>query len=273
MALCTPWLTPADLVLCDIDQDGSGDPPTAEEEAAAARAVLVASLMLYRASGRQYPGLCTDVVRPCAGCGLPSQSLDYPFGGSRPIGLYGPCSCGPHRDVQCGCSVHAAVQLPGRPITSIVSVLMNGTDITDDVTVIDGDSLIRISGTPWPCIQDLTKAATEPGTWQVTYTYGRIPDADGLLAAEVLACQLLAGWCTSPGCPECKLPQRLTSMTREGDTIQMAALDPFEFLEGGRFGVYEVDSWLSLENPGRIAAPARVRSARDYLSRGHHRRA
>ena len=61
--ICSPYLTPADLVECDCPQDAS--PQTIE------LAIQVASEIEYFLTGKQYPGECEATVRPCGNPGSP----------------------------------------------------------------------------------------------------------------------------------------------------------------------------------------------------------
>lgn len=254
MTLCSAWLEAADVDRCD---NAAPDLP---------RALLVASHLMYAATGRQFPGLCTDSVRPCSGAAA-LQVLDYPasVGGSRALGHLWPgaaCGCG-GEPISCGCRVHDAVPLPGLPVSRVVSVTVDGVALdvtpgTGDVRIVDDRWLIRSNGQHWPCCQNLAAPLTEPGTWGITYEYGVVPEPPALLAAEVLACELVAGWAGG----DCNLPQRLTQLTYEGAT--MSVLDPFDFLDGGRFGIYEVDLAVTIYNPQRLQRTARVVLPRDY---------
>jgi hypothetical protein len=46
------------------------------------------------------------------------------------------------------------------------------------------------------------------------------------------------------------------SITRQG--ISMAILDPFDFLDNGRTGVYQFDLWLATVNPTGLPRRSRV---------------
>ena len=60
---------------------------------------------------------------------------------------------------------------------------------------------------------------------------------------QSLMCELAKACYTDQAC---RLPQRVTSITREGVTLAM--LDPFEMLDKGRTGLFEVDLWLEAVN-------------------------
>ena len=55
---------------------------------------------------------------------------------------------------------------------------------------------------------------------------------------------------------DCDLPERVTSITREG--VTMALIDPQEFIQEGRTGLYTVDLWLNAVNPNRLLKRATV---------------
>src|SRR5690606_40707127 len=77
-----------------------------------------------------------------------------------------------------------------------------------------------------------------------------VPEA-GVLAAEVLACELAKSWA---GTGSCRLPKRVQNIVREG--VTMTVMDQFEFLDDGMFGVYEVDTFIATFNPHRLQGPA-----------------
>lgn len=249
MALCSPWVTPEAITYCagaDFD-DGK-----------LARAAEAASGLLYVASGRQFPGVCTDTVHPCAG-GCSVQWLNYPDGyepASRPLPLHGylPLWAGVGLDgstLRCGEQIYNAVRLPNVAVVDVTEIIINGdvvANVADAVRIVDDRWLLRASGA-WPCCADLG----DPTSFAVTYRWGAAPPAEALLAAEVLACELAKSWAKDTSC---RLPKRLTQLVREG--VSMTFLDPFEFLDDGRFGIYEVDTFLSTYNPDGLRRPARI---------------
>lgn len=255
--LCGPWLNAADVTWCAVPTD----PP---ELAKLERAVKVATYLVWRASGRLYDGICSDVVRPCHQ-GPAIQQLDYPWGTPRPINVMAGCGCG-GSDLACGCNAHPNVKLPGAPIIGRPVVTIDGVPF-DGFTIVDSQWLVRSDGASWPCCQNLGLLATEPGTWQVSYRYGRAVPPDLLLAMEVVACELVAGWCVGDDCGPCRLPEKVVSATYEGATYQMA--DPFALLEGGRFGIPEVDHAIRSVNPNGLQRTGRAISPRDFLARTH----
>lgn len=94
--------------------------------------------------------------------------------------------------------------------------------------------------------------ASPGSTWtlcsgvNVIYVYGTPPPMAGRMAAKMFADELLKS-VTDP--ESCQLPQRVTSVTRQG--MSFTLLDPQDFLEKGRTGIYAVDLFLATFNPNR----------------------
>lgn len=254
---CSPWITAAEVYECcgQLDVEKNVD-----------QAVIYATNILYRLSGRQFPGLCERTVRPCYGdnCGCqdgPSwvddvwnprlwklPSLPLRMNGE----WYNLSGC-------CGgkCKL-ACVSLPN-PITSVSQVVIDGVALDPSSYMVDRyKQICRLDGFVWPCSQDYSKDSTTSssdalGTWEITYTYGREPGEDGKLAAKRFACEIARSLCGA----ECQLPARVKTLQREG--VDMAFIDPMDFVTQGRVGIYEVDLWLQTVNPGQVTRRAAVR--------------
>jgi hypothetical protein len=87
----------------------------------------------------------------------------------------------------------------------------------------------------------------------VTYTYGTGPPALGRIAAKALADQYILAMSNSD---ECMLPQRVTQISRQG--MSWTLLDPQDFLDKGRTGIYQVDLFLTTVNPDGARLRSRV---------------
>jgi hypothetical protein len=100
-----------------------------------------------------------------------------------------------------------------------------------------------------------TNGACGPGesVYRVTYRFGSTLTA-GARQAVLLYAHELYRWLT--GDDECDLPEKVTSITREGIGIQL--LTPQDFLDRGRTGVGRVDEWLAQANPRRALRPSAV---------------
>lgn len=223
---------------------------TAEQQA---DAIAMATLVLWAATGRRY-GRCEVTVRPCnPGPGVPLY-VDYPAvsdalaGGSGPVAEgAGWNRCGPG----CRCSSRCEVELDG-PVTTdaIVQVTVNGGVVAGpSYEVHDGHLLVRTDGLCWP-------TCTDPSTddFEVTYLQGlKVPEAVSG-AAGLLACEFAQA--TTAG--ECRLPARLSSLSRQGVEVQVA-----EVTDGSDLfvtGIVEVDRVIAAVNPHRRAAPPLVLS-------------
>lgn len=246
-----PCAWPVAPVCCAAWDDGD---PVVKANAAA-----VATEILWMLSGRRF-GVCPVTVRPCrapcAGSIVPVFGPYYGGGSFSPHLLDGAWvnGCGTCTN-DCGCGELCEVILPG-PVDAVLEVKVDGLVIAPaDYLVYDHRSLVRVdSELCWPYCQDLGEADTEPGTFSVRYGIGTPVPAAGLYAAGVYACELLKGCSDLP----CRLPRRVTQITRQGITYSL--LDPLDFLDKGLTGLYEVDSWIRAVNPAGLARGARVYS-------------
>ena len=249
---CTPWAGRSDLKgdCASLDGDLLDD------------MLAVATDLLFELSARQFPGFCADTVRPTStrtGSWIPWRyqvAWGSLIDGAR---WDGRCDCSGER---VGCYRVSQIHLGVEPLDLVTRVTLDGVELEADVDyrVDDHRWLVRLpdaDGTPrgWPCCQRVDFPATEPGTFEVSFTYGRMPPAAGKRAACALACELAKA--ATPG-QECSLPKRLTSVTRAG--LSFAVLDAFDFLDAGKTGVYEVDLFLGTYNPGGNARPPGVLS-------------
>jgi len=232
MTLCTPWIEIDDrLADCGCPSDASAEVVQA--------AIDTATDILFRLSGQQYPGLCTESRRPCrtaTSCGCASFHL-------------------------CTCVGGDTIVLPRRNVVSVDSVRIDGLPFTDFVFY-PPNWLVRTDGEYWPCCQDLTLDTTHDGTWSVTYTYGRQPTEGAKNAARVLSAELVKA-CVSDA--SCRIPIGAVSVTRRGVTYDTSAQDE------GKTGISEVDLWLSAVNPGgrkrrpRLVSPDDTRWVPDLI--------
>lgn len=240
---CEPWATEDDL--CS---------PCSPSDADIDIWLQIASDILFAFSGRQFPGHCTDTVRPCArwtGDTTPPRSLQ-PYAAGWPwYPSWGYCGC--NRDVRTGCSPIPAITLGGAPVVSVEAVKVDGTTLDSSAYRIDDYRwLTRIDGQGWPCCQRMDLDDSQSATWSVTYTYGRRPPLGGKKAAAVLACDYAKACIGEP----CQLPDRVSQMTRQGVTEIL--LDPLVLTQNQRTGHKFVDSWLDSVNPDRLRRRGRV---------------
>lgn len=216
----------------------------------------VAVLILWGLTGRVL-GTVVDTVRPCA---APSPAFSTYGGSFRAAGRY-PSGLvqGPLLLTSCGCSVspcpcggRSEIALPG-PVAGVVSVMIDGV-VVDPGTykVRDRRWLVRTSGDAWPQRQDMEADDDAEGAFTVAYRRGIVPPPDGQEAAGWLATEVLRGMVADPSCA---LPKGVTSVARQGVTIEV---DPVAYLEEGLTGVERVDQWIRSVNPSRMRSVPRV---------------
>lgn len=235
-----------------------------------AQATDYATLVLWSATGRQF-GQCEITVRPCgrwcAEAGSAGWWWDY--GTWIPYiynGLWYNCACG-FGDGCRTCRPHCQVYLPG-PVTGISQVLLDGS-VVDPATyrVDDQVWLVRTgddsNGQPncWPYKQDYNKPVSANHTMQVTMTRGTAPPAALLNAAGVLACEY-AKACVGA---QCRLPGRVTSVTRQGVSVNMTDVDML--LRHQLTGIKEVDDVIIALNPGGLKGRTRFYSPESPVNR------
>ncbi len=226
-------------------------PPSADgrHEALLPAAIDTAVGVLWALTGRRF-GLRTVVARPCTRA---APDLDVSWHGPWMVpiidsGVWRNITCGSH---SCRRSSASTVLLPG-PVHDVTGVAVDGVKLADDTWSVEGDWLYRADGTAWPT-QDLTAPLGTPGTWSVTYRQGTPPPAGAGIAVGALAGEFLNS-CIDPD--KCVLPRRVTQITRQGVTMQMA--DPQAIINDGSTGLPEVDMWVRAHNPHRLAEPSTV---------------
>jgi len=215
-------------------------------------AVKTASYMLWAMSGRKFSGTTTVTER--------YVTVNDPYlraGGSRlnyqptlisgrveniPIGGFGRHS---HRDyLGDGTSSYSRIRLRGRKVVRVHNMRDLGGNIIDPKTYyLSEHSTIYASPT----------AKWDPSNVEVTYSYGTPPPTAGKAAARILAIELVKLY---EGDDSCALPQRVTSVTRQGVTYTI--LDNQSFIDEMKTGIYTIDLFLKTVNPDKAKARARV---------------
>ncbi len=205
--------------------------PRAEE------ALSAASHVLWSLSGRKYSGTHNVVEFYDVSSGLGSfdklmraqaalfASSDYTTA----------CvNCGfPHR-----------MRLRHQPVQRILSVEINGSLVSPTEYALLNHSTLGFVAGHLACVASCVR---------VSYIWGTNPPAGGRAAATTLAEQFLLAWNNDD---ECRLPARVTNVTRQG--VSWTILDPQDFLNDGRTGIYTIDLFLKSVNPDNARRPARV---------------
>jgi hypothetical protein len=257
---CQTWITGADVVASTSDDLGVDADHAFELDSVAE----VASFAMWALSGRIFPGVCEQTVRPCQnGCGhwrgsiAAGDSLGWWWTGWG--GLYGP---GWYNDAgdYCGCTPLSTVPLAGYPVRRIVEVKVDGNVIDPSTYEVMRRAELVYKADPgppvvprfWPACQDLRLPDTEPGTFSVKYTCGIEAPQIGRDAACQVAAEL---WKASNG-GNCKLPAKATRLVRQGITIEKA-IPIAEMFKAGATGLIYVDLFLATANPsGATRRPA-----------------
>jgi hypothetical protein len=212
-------------------------------------AVKVASYLLWAMSGRKYAGETTVTERYT--CTLRNTRLGPSVKTNSPILFGGDVYNIPSGDFDeyaelsaDGMSPGSRIKLRGRPVTKIHTIRnRTGTVIDPSKYYLVDHSTIHITaGTPWtPC------------NTEVTYSYGTPVPIAGKMAARKLAIEFARLW---NGDEQCELPQRVTSVSRQG--VSYTILDNQEFIDELRTGLYEIDLFLKVANPDNARRKAKV---------------
>lgn len=259
MTVCTPWITEDDLT----GDDGCGSRLDGVDPALVTRGLALAQEVLYRLSGERFPGLCTDVVRPCGltpGASWTRRAL-YSSAYGPVWGAWGWRQgwgrCG-HASDACGVSTLPRVALGRVPVVSVDAVWVDGSLLAaSSYRIEDGRYLVRVDGDGWPCCQRLDRDyLTESSTFAVEFTFGREADAAAVAALMAYAPEVILALCDDT--TDCRLPARVQTITRQGVTATV--VDPLDFLDNDRTGVVVVDAWLKAVNPRGRRGVARVSS-------------
>jgi len=197
-------------------------------------------------------GNCPVSLRPCAparGCGSCSSVftdtawMPHIYGGE----WYNSPRC---FDSGCSCEFVADVVLPGK-VAAIDKVLVDGFVLPCESYRLDnGNRLVRTDGFSWPSCQNMHVSDWDLGSFAVHYVPGVKPNAAGLWAAGVLACEF-AKACNGG---KCRLPSSVTSVVRQGVSMEFDN----SMFANGQTGIREVDAYLLSINPNKLKVPPRV---------------
>lgn len=199
-------------------------------------AQMLASQLLWAMSGYRI-GLCAfrEAFTPAASgaCGFPYKDEN---GYWRNNGRLGSTCC--------------RVLLSHRPIASIMTVESEGVALDPAEYVLEG-SWLRSRNGCWPVV-----AVCDDPALIVTYQSGvSFPAGTGAAVGEV-ACEYL----TALQGGQCRLPSRATSITRQGVTVTLEAVQQFtrngQFMAQRRIGLPVTDAWLEsvVGNGPRVAS-------------------
>lgn len=204
----------------------------------APEAIAAASHILWGLSGRKFSGShnVTEFYDVRHGLGWIDR---YHFLQAQALLQVSP------NDVVCtNCGFPHRMRLRHQPVQRVLSVEINGVVVPPSEYALLNHSTLGFPFSQLACVALCAR---------VTYIWGVNPPAGGRAAAAALADQLLLAW---DGDDDCKLPQRVTNVTRQG--VSWTILDPQDFLDDGRTGIYTIDLFLKTVNPDKARRPARV---------------
>ncbi len=215
-------------------------------------AVKTASYLLWAMSGRKYSGTTTVTERYVsifdpylrAGASVLTYSPILVDGDVQNLRLGGSGLYGDDDYLGDGTSSNTRIRLRGRKVVKIHTVRDIDGNIIDpsQYYLVEHSTLLASPGATWT-----------PSNVEVTYTYGTPPPTAGKNAARMLAIELVKLY---EGDDTCALPQRVTSISRQG--ISYTVLDNQDFIDDLRTGLYAVDLFLKTSNPDKARARARV---------------
>lgn len=215
----------------------------------AQEAAEVASYLMWAMSGRKYTGETTVTERyVCAKRAYRMGASSRTYGG---ILISGEVYNIPLNDfdnyaelVADGLSPESRIRLRGSYVTKVHTVRNRQGEILDPSSyyLVDHSVLQATAGVPWtPC------------NVEVTYTYGQPIPSVGKMAARTLAIEFAKLWA---GDDDCMLPQRVTSVSRQG--VSYTILDNQDFIQELRTGLYAVDLFIKTANPDGARRRSRV---------------
>lgn len=195
------------------------------------KAVEAASWLLFKLTAEKYPGR-TQVTEAYADQSYSSFVSQPAIVGGQ---IYNLLSGGSRK-----------LYLRHAPVMKI-----NSVKIKDEIL---DPSTYQLRNNAFLVKKDLTNWNLSPlAEITVDYEYGLNPPAAGKQAALILANEFI-NYYVYPS--QCKLPERVTSVSRQNVSFSM--LDPQDFLDKGKVGIYSVDLFISTANPGKARKQPKV---------------
>jgi hypothetical protein len=196
-------------------------------------AVQFASEVLYKLSGKKYTGIQTVTEVYTADVNMANVTNPALISGNMyniPRGLEG----------------QRNLRLRNTPVRSIISVTYQGRELDpSEYSLRNNSYIVQKNSLPW--------ALNDVQELEVTYTFGTPVPAAGKRAASRLANELIL---SEMGSANCALPERISSVARQG--VSYTILDPQEFINNGKVGIYEIDLFLAAVNPSKAKKRSKV---------------
>lgn len=244
--VCGVWATTADMCPPCIDSDI--DPTLLD------KGLVIASEVLYNLTGRAWPGATIDKIRPVGrDCwlwrGWRGLAVDGIYSGTMmPSSGWLPYGWTPDPSLGYQGQWLSEIRLPGFPVVSVDKVTLDGVVLPVDRYRVDNRRTLVALPHPsdawrgWPVFQRDALAVDQPGTFGVEYKWGELPPPGGVNSAAIYGCELALGM-SPKTIGACRLPKRVTTVTRAGMT--MAIIDPMTIVKDGMVGLPEVDMWVA----------------------------
>lgn len=224
-------------------------------------ALALATTYLWAATGRQY-GVCPVSVRPSQNSRGEIAYREYAVStGQDGLGVPGGPFLFGGRWFNAGCASACcgnsacAIVLRG-PVASIEEVTVGEEVVPASAYRVDLTTgaylLVRIDGECWPSCQTMSAEEGEEGSFVVTYGLGQPLPIALQVAAAMLACEYSKALAGGP----CKLPSKMTRLSRQGVEVELEAPDA----TGESTGIREVDQLIGMLNPSRRTSPPMVLS-------------
>lgn len=212
-----------------IEKEELSSPESPEADSA----ILAASWILYKLSGERYPGTSTQTEW---------YGLDINRYTTRDYGASSLLTNLSLFEVEDYLSGHLRPRK--QPVRSISSVSEGNASVAPNTYfLVNNSTIVKTDGTDWDFAEGVT----------ITYTSGILPPEMGRRAARRLANEFI--WSVEND-ELCALPERAKSFSRQG--ISYTILDPQEYLDKGKVGIYEIDLFLSTANPSRAKKRPKV---------------
>lgn len=206
-------------------------------------AIEYASYVLYRLTGEKYPGVSSTIeTYVYESFGEHGRTIKE-FAEAQIVGIPNAVTY-PQR-----------LYLRGAPVHAVNDVYVDGEPLDPSRYSLYNKRFLKLNeGINWSSICNVSGVT-------VDYTYGMSPPKAGILACTTLANELLILLGEGSSDVGCRIPERVKSVTREG--ISFDLIDPQEFLDDGRTGIWEVDLFIRTANPARSKKPPRLLSPSD----------
>lgn len=197
--------------------------------------IHTASFILYKLTGEKYPGVLRTTEVYSQDTDLSTATQPALIGGQ----MYNIPRSG---------NALTELSLRHQPVREVHRVTYLGRDLDPSEYSLRNNSFIVLKNRqPW--------ILSHVNELEVEYSYGMNPPRAGRKAAIRFANELILA---DKGSDACSLPQRVTSVNRQGVSFTM--LDPQDFVKDGRTGIYEIDLFLTAVNPNKSQKRAKVYS-------------